>query len=171
MVKFIIPEEKYLLSFKEAKKEYEKNNVTSYILDDADKEDIFKKYDDFRNERNLSPDLVGMDEYWLVDEEKNYFIGKVSIRHRLNERLEKIGGHIGYAVRFSEWNKGYGTLILKFALEKAKEMGIEEVLVTCDDKNIGSYSVMEKNGLTLKDKIDTVNNGKYRITRRYVKKL
>ena len=171
MIKFIIPEEKYLLSFKEAKKEYEYNNVTAYVLDDPDKEDIFKKYDDFRNERNLPLGFVGSDEYWLVDEERNYFIGKVSIRHKLNQHLERLGGHIGYAVRFGEWNKGYGTLMLKLALEKAKEMGIKEVLVTCNDENVGSYTVMEKNGMSLKDKIPNVDNGKEIITRRYIKVL
>ena len=45
---------------------------------------------------------------------------KISIRHRLTDDLKRYGGHIGYDVRYSEWNKGYGTLMLRLALEKAK---------------------------------------------------
>lgn len=171
MIKLIIPKEKYLLSFREARREYEDNNIATASFDDPDKEDIFKKYDDFRNERNLLPGFVGSDEYWLVDEDTNYFIGRVSIRHKLNDHLERFGGHIGYAVRCSEWNKGYGTLMLKFALERAKQLGIKEVLTTCNDDNAGSYRVMEKNGMVLKDKIPNVENGKEIITRRYTKTL
>lgn len=33
--------------------------------------------------------------------------------------------------------------MLKLALEKARSMGIEKVLITCDDNNIGSARVME----------------------------
>ena len=171
MVKLIIPEEKYLSSYKEAIKEYEANNVTTYTLDDPDSIDIFKKYDDLRHERNLPEGFVGADEYWLVDDEKNHFIGKVSIRHELNDFLKHYGGHIGYAIRFSDWNKGYGTMILKLALERAGELGIKEVLLTCNDDNIGSYKVMEKNGLTLKDKVPNKEKGRDIITRRYTKKL
>ncbi|MGN1405499.1 MAG: GNAT family N-acetyltransferase, partial [Erysipelotrichaceae bacterium] len=111
---------------------------------------------------------VGAHFYWLVDDERDYFIGEVSIRHRLNESLERYGGHIGYGIRCSEWNKGYGTLLLKYALEKAFELGLDSILITCDDDNIGSYRVMEKNGFKLRDKVENNINGKAILTRRYV---
>ena len=38
------------------------------------------------------------------------------------QRLLRYGGHIGYAVRLGEWNKGYGTLMLSLALPYAKEL-------------------------------------------------
>ncbi len=41
---------------------------------------------------------------------------------------------------------GYGTLQLKLLLQKAKELGIENALLTCNVNNIASYRVMEKNG-------------------------
>src|SRR6266550_2054991 len=34
---------------------------------------------------------------WLI--EKDEFIGRVSIRHELNEQLLVVGGHIGYEIR------------------------------------------------------------------------
>lgn len=77
----------------------------SYAFDDARSYDIFEKYDNYRNERNLKPNRVGSDYYWLVDEDNGYFIGEISIRHRLTDDLKRYGGHIGYGVRFSEWKK------------------------------------------------------------------
>ncbi|MBW5448089.1 GNAT family N-acetyltransferase [Cohnella sp. CFH 77786] len=68
------------------------------------------------------------------------------MRHRLNEKLLEIGGHIGYGIRPSERRKGYATEILKQALSKAKDLGISEALVTCDKENIGSAKTIIKNG-------------------------
>ena len=78
---------------------------------------------------------------------------------------------MGYGIRFSEWDKGYGTLMLSLALEKAKDLGIAAVLITCDDDNYALAKVMENNGLALQDKVPNVVDGKAIITRRYTKKL
>ena len=96
---------------------------------------------------------------------------KHEIRHYLNENLRQGGGHIGYGIRFSEWKKGYGTLMLRLALEKAKNIGITTALITCDDDNYGSAKVMENNGFVLQDKVPNVVNGKAITTRRYTKEL
>ena len=66
------------------------------------------------------------------------------MRHNLKGDLINIGGHVGYAIRPSERGKGYGTIQLRLVLEKAYEMGIKEVLVTCRENNIGSRKTMEK---------------------------
>jgi len=74
-------------------------------------------------------------------------VGRVSIRHRLNEFLEREGGHIGYVVVPEFRRRGYATAILRLALNLAREKyGISSVLVTCDDDNIGSVKTIEKNG-------------------------
>ena len=86
---------------------------------------------------------------WLVNNEK--FIGRVSIRHKLNDALMEYGGHIGYAIRPSERNKGYGTKILELALPLAKKLGISKALITCDDDNPGSIKIIEKNGGVLEN--------------------
>lgn len=36
--------------------------------------------------------------------------------------------------------------MLALALEEAKKLGLEKVLITCHDVNIGSCRVIEKNG-------------------------
>lgn len=93
---------------------------------------------------NLPVGFVPETRYWLVDGDE--YIGDLHIRHILTEHLLRIGGHIGYGVRPSKRKQGYGKLILKLGLEKAKEMGIEKVLLTCDIDNIGSRKIIEGNG-------------------------
>lgn len=171
MVRLVEPSKQYIESYIQAFEEYKAHNVHSNGFSDATNLDIFKKFDDYRNERNLRPDRVGAHFFWLVDDEKDYFIGEISIRHRLNEALERYGGHIGYVVRFSEWNKGFGTLMLELALTEAKKIGLSKVLITCDDDNIGSARVMEKNGFVLGDKIENNSDGASFVTRRYWKTI
>ena len=171
MVRLIVPNEEYLQSYMEAFDEYASNRVSTYFFTDASSCDIFAKFDRYREERDLPPNRVGEDKYWLVDDEKRVFIGEIAIRHRLNDALAKRGGHIGYGVRYSEWNRGYGTKMLALALQRAKELGISPVLITCNDDNLASARVMEKNGFVLGDTIPVSVDGEDRLTRRYWKTI
>ena len=110
----------------------------------ADFEGYVVKLNGYARGENLPAGWVPHSEFWLVD--GTDYIGRTSVRHRLNDRLLKYHGHIGYDIRPSQRRKGYGTRILALALEKAKELGIERVLVTCNADNIGSRRVIEKNG-------------------------
>lgn len=85
--------------------------------------------------------------------------------------MSRYGGHIGYGVRFSRWNQGFGTQMLALALEEANKLGLSKVLITCDDDNIGSARVMEKNGFLLSDKVENTVDGRSILTRRYLKTL
>jgi predicted acetyltransferase len=79
-------------------------------------------------------------------------VGRVSIRHRLNDVLLRIGGHIGYVVVPEFRRQGHATAILRLALEFAHDtLGHERVLVTCDDDNIGSIKTIQNNGGVLED--------------------
>lgn len=74
-------------------------------------------------------------------------VGRVSIRHSLNAFLDRVGGHIGYVVVPEFRRRGYATMILRLALQIADEkLGIQRVLVTCDDDNAGSIRTIEKCG-------------------------
>jgi predicted acetyltransferase len=97
-----------------------------------------------KNAASLPPHLVPWTDFWLIDGEE--FIGHLTLRHTLNEFLLKIGGHIGYLIRPSKRHTGYGTLQLKLGLEKARTMGLTRVLITCDENNIASKKVIERNG-------------------------
>lgn len=106
-----------------------------------------------------------------MDEEARRFLGIIDIRHQLTDSLLRFGGHIGYAVRLGDWNKGYGTLMLSLALPHAKALGITRCLITCDDDNTASARVMEKNGFVLGDKVENLIDGQTVLTRRYWRTL
>jgi predicted acetyltransferase len=94
---------------------------------------------------NLAPRHVPSTFLFAFEEPR--IVGRVSLRHRLNPFLERVGGHIGYAVVPEFRRKGYATEILRQALVIAGErLGLDRVLVTCDDDNVASIRTIEKNG-------------------------
>jgi len=107
---------------------------------------------DQKDRSKLKSGRVPASDFWLIDD--NEFIGRLSLRHELNEYLLKIGGHIGYEIRPSKRRQGYGTEILRLGLEKARELGLRRVLVTCDEDNIGSKKIIEHNGGQLEDVLE-----------------
>lgn len=86
------------------------------------------------------------------------YLGRLTIRHRLTPLLLNVAGHIGYDVRPSARRRGNATAMLAAALPVAHRMGIDPVLITCDEDNIGSRKVIEGNGGVLED----VRRGKLR---------
>lgn len=95
------------------------------------------------------PDSV----FFLLDEERNRLLGAVNIRHYLNERLLKDGGHIGDGIRPSERRRGYATELVRLALAECKKLGIDRVLMVCDKDNIGSAKSIVRNGGVLENEI------------------
>ena len=95
--------------------------------------------------KQLPEGWVPMNTYWLV-RGGTHPVGISRLRHRLTENLFKHGGHIGYWIRPSERGKGYGTHLLAMTCQKAREIGIDHILVTCYRNNKGSIRIIEKNG-------------------------
>jgi predicted acetyltransferase len=83
---------------------------------------------------------------FLLADADGSVVGRVSVRHELNEWLASEGGHIGYGVRREHRRRGYATEILRQSLVVARAVGVDRVLVTCDDHNVGSAAVIEANG-------------------------
>ena len=88
--------------------------------------------------------------YWAID--KGKFIGEFELRTEFSEKVLNDIGSIGYAVRVSEWGKGYGTEILRLGLKIAKEKGMEKVLLNINENNVASIRICEKSGGVLKIK-------------------
>ena len=87
----------------------------------------------------------------LVAEVDGVLVGRVSIRHELNEFLADVGGHVGFGVRPQYRRRGFATEMLRQALVIARAEGVDWVLVTCDENNRASAIVIERLGGSLED--------------------
>lgn len=83
---------------------------------------------------------------FLLAELADEIVGRVSIRHQLNDWLVTYGGHIGYAVRPSFRGRGIATEILRSSLRIAGSVGLDRVLVICDESNVASIRTVESCG-------------------------
>ena len=105
---------------------------------------------DYARGVNLPADRVPSTFLFAFDGE--VIVGRVAIRHTLTPDLERVGGQIGYAVVPEYRRQGYATEILRQALRIARrQLGLTRALVTCDEDNVGSIKVIEKNGGVLED--------------------
>ena len=119
-----------------------------------------------RKEKGLVEGQPVSFHYWAVDDGR--FIGEFQLRTEFPPKVMQDIGSVGYAVRVSEWNKGYGTQILCHGLEIAKEHGMEKVLLNINEQNTASIHVCEKLGGELWDTIERYNEPEGRhIVRRY----
>ena len=109
----------------------------------------------------VDPGRVHADYWWIVEDET--YLGAISLRHELNDFLLDAGGHIGYGVRPSARRRGLAKWALGETLDRARELGLARVLVTCDDSNVASARTIEGNGGVLED-VRTTTLG---LTRRY----
>lgn len=159
-MQLILPSLEYKASFIQAVQEYQAEQSD-------DRKDIYAlKVEDLNRDfngylaslisesagENLPDGYVPQTTYWLVD--NGEFIGRVSLRHRLSEYLLKEGGHIGYDIRPTKRKHGYGKKILELALPRARQLGISEILVTCNETNIGSRKIIEANKGVLENVIE-----------------
>ncbi|GEM45224.1 GNAT family N-acetyltransferase [Deinococcus cellulosilyticus] len=128
-------------------------------------EAYLQSVEDEQNPETVRPGRVPMTLFWMVDQ--GQVVGSISFRHELNDFLKEFGGHIGYEVARNHRGKGYGTLALQKVLEHARARGYERVMLTCDDSNLASSRVMEKNGGVL-DRVYTVDHHPVPIRRYWI---
>jgi predicted acetyltransferase len=99
---------------------------------------------------------------FLVAEVEGELVGRVSIRHELNDWLTRVGGHIGYCVRPAHRRRGYATEILRQSLIVARAVGVERALVSCNDANVASARAIERCGGVLENVVDEEGSRKRR---------
>jgi predicted acetyltransferase len=87
---------------------------------------------------------VPSDRFWVVEE--GVVLGEVDVRHKLNNFLQQLGGHIGYLTHPEHRNKGVATFALREGLKRLAKIGVKRALITCLDDNVPSQRVIEKCG-------------------------
>lgn len=85
--------------------------------------------------------IVHADSYWVTED--RIVLGFLQVRHTLNDFLREVGGHIGYSIRPGHRGRGHATRALGLALDRARVLGLDRVLVTCDDDNVASARTIE----------------------------
>lgn len=88
---------------------------------------------------------------WWVDGDS--YLGRVSIRHQLNDHLRTLGGHIGYWIRPSARGLGHGSAAFRDSLPLAAALGIDPALLTCDEDNVASRRIIEGAGGVFENRI------------------
>jgi predicted acetyltransferase len=104
---------------------------------------------------------------WITDGpgDDEEFVGYLAIRHALTPGLLVDGGHIGFAVRPSRRREGHAGRALALAVRRAAGLGLDRVLLTCDEDNDASRRTIESRGGVYEDSrsgnrrywIDTAN--------------
>ncbi|UUV18881.1 GNAT family N-acetyltransferase [Fusobacteria bacterium ZRK30] len=143
-IKLILPVKKLERQFKEIILDYRKENDLLYYsyMDALDNFDGYlRRLEEIRSGRNLPEGDVATTEYWLVDTEGKEIRGMIKIRHE----SVPVHGNIGYDIPPKKRFLGYGTNILRLGIEKAKELGVGEVRVSCTSDNEGSRKIILKN--------------------------
>ncbi|SDY02728.1 GNAT family N-acetyltransferase [Paenibacillus sp. CF384] len=113
--------------------------------DPSDFEAYVNELNEACKEENTPDGWVPHSTCWLLDGD-GHVVGAANIRHRLNQKLLESGGHIGYGIIPSERRKGYAAQLLALSLQETDALGIREVLVICDQDNIGSERTILRNG-------------------------
>jgi predicted acetyltransferase len=146
------PDLAYKDSFVDAIREFHAEKLWHYA--DMDVDQFEHDVEDYIRDLHLREHTVPVGwvtetVMWWVDERG--FIGRISFRHHLNDKLRVFGGHIGYEVRPTRRNEGHGTAMLNAMLPIVRARGLDKVMLTCDTTNIGSQKIIRANGGELED--------------------
>ena len=85
---------------------------------------------------------------------KGNLLGFLNLRLALNEKLLAKGGHIGYSIRPSERQKGYGKEQLRLGLVECLCKNIKDVLITCSEDNDPSRRLILGQGGILENTLE-----------------
>ena len=94
--------------------------------------------------RNLKEGYIPSKEFWMIDADG--YAGRIILGLIFMPTSERLGHHVGYAVRPSKRRQGYATEALRQLLDEAGKLGIHDLMPICDPDNIASRKVIERNG-------------------------
>ena len=111
-----------------------------------DPDEYLKVCKEYEDPATVPSHLAPATQFFFIRKMDNRLVGMIQVRHCFNEYLEKYAGHIGYSVRPSERRKGYAKKMLAITLPYCREIGLDKVLISCIDGNIGSEKTILSNG-------------------------
>lgn len=122
--------------------------------------EYLKACNDYENPKTVPENLVQATQFIGIRKSDNKLVGMIQVRHYFNEYLEKYAGHIGYSVRPSERRKGYAKEMLKMTLPFCREIGLDKIMISCVEGNIGSEKTILANGGVYEYTVHEPNNDK-----------
>lgn len=144
----------FVQEFKEDGSEVNGSGGLDDYLEKTDYQDWLKKVLRDIDVANVPPERVPAFTYFFVDdsvEGEETIIGMINIRLCLNDFLFYEGGHIGYSIRPSKRGHGYGSEMLRQALQLCNRIGLNQVLIICDYDNYASSGVIKHCGGVLEN--------------------
>ena len=78
-------------------------------------------------------------------------VGRLHVRHSLNEALTRRGGNIGYAVAPAFRGNKYATQMMAQGIDFCRGLALKKILVTCADSNVPSWKIIEHFGGVLEN--------------------
>lgn len=150
-IELVKPDSKYEKSYVEAFHEMQSDSDRAawmYLGDSASFESIQKNFNAYvesllSREQQAPVGFVRDSVYWAI--QNNEIVGRIAIRHELNDFLKKVGGHVGYIVRPSARGKGIATEMLRMLLQTDKAKEVKNILLTCDEHNVASEKTIRNN--------------------------
>ncbi|WNJ95380.1 GNAT family N-acetyltransferase [Vibrio ruber] len=148
-MELVIPSHEFKSAFERFYNDFAQNDVEGadyYLEGKIDFTKYVQRLSDESAGLNLREGYVPCSHFWLIDDDQS-ILGAIRVRHNIdNDFLALEAGHIGYDIAPSHRGKGNGKLMLKLVLSKAADLGIERALLTADEDNFASRSVIEANG-------------------------
>ncbi|MFZ6035928.1 MAG: GNAT family N-acetyltransferase [Patescibacteria group bacterium] len=148
MLRLEVIHERHRRAYLEAAKEFfdqpEPDADFFYELAHDDFTEVVRRYHNRARGIDLPPAYAQEYKYLLMD--GDVVVGRGGIRPEPNDEHMRSHGHIGYVIRPSCRNRGYGTAALTLLLRRSAELGIREPIIVCKPDNHASLNIIKKMG-------------------------
>lgn len=89
---------------------------------------------------------------WIVDDQR--VLGGIALRHDIDEYVHW-AGHIGFGIRPTARRRGLASWALGHMLDRARQLGMERVLLVCAVDNVASANTIQGLGGVFEGVCDT----------------